>query len=451
MRGVHWLLGGISIEIVAFALIASLGDIRSSAVAFVALYLTASIGYLVAVAALLRGSAPPPRLAFVAVAALLLRIPVLFACEPSDDMNRYLWEGRILNAGHDPYTTAPTDPSLARYAADDPYHGAVNHPDWPAIYPPVTMLWHAGVAAVAYHPLAMKLSFLVAEALLVGVLLRLLRARGVAPGRVAIYALNPLAVYAIALEGHNDSVHLALLLASVLFVSVKPKPTAAAIAWTCAVLTKAFAIVAAPAVIPATRPRHWIVPAGIVVAVAVIFRETGLAPLRTLGRFGGEMQTNDSIHALVAAALRVVGLSDPSFSRWATALLAGSAALFVIRATPDDPARRVALLVGTLLLALPTAHPWYFLMIVPFLCLFPWTGWLVFTGSCMLPYLAYAQIEATGEWVELDLVRWAAYAPLLAWLAFTAARRLRNPIDRGRPRGDAVRIATNPTLDSEHR
>jgi len=34
----------------------------------------------------------------------------------------------------------------------------------------------------------------------------------------------------------------------------------------------------------------------------------------------------------------------------------------------------------------PTLHPWYLALLVPFLCLYPRSGWLLFTGTVFLAY-----------------------------------------------------------------
>lgn len=68
--------------------------------------------------------------------ATLARI-ALIPAPPSDDINRYLWEGKILNAGISPYAVAPNAEELTKLAATAPYHAQINHPHMPAAYPPL--------------------------------------------------------------------------------------------------------------------------------------------------------------------------------------------------------------------------------------------------------------------------------------------------------------------------
>lgn len=54
----------------------------------------------------------------------------------SDDVYRYLWEGTLLNAGGNPFLTAPA----AVRGLDDALAARVNHPEITAIYPPIAQL-----------------------------------------------------------------------------------------------------------------------------------------------------------------------------------------------------------------------------------------------------------------------------------------------------------------------
>ncbi len=86
----------------------------------------------------------------VGVAARL----VFFAPEPflSDDVFRYLWDGRVQLAGYSPYGVPPIDLFMADVEGDWPPEEhvgpRVNHPDIPTIYPPGLELIFWGAAAL---------------------------------------------------------------------------------------------------------------------------------------------------------------------------------------------------------------------------------------------------------------------------------------------------------------
>ena len=77
------------------------------------------------------------------VVAVLLRL-VALPLEPGDDFWRYQWEGKVQNAGFNPYVLAPNDEQLVPLRAEFPNWSQINHRDFSAIYPPGTELLFAG-------------------------------------------------------------------------------------------------------------------------------------------------------------------------------------------------------------------------------------------------------------------------------------------------------------------
>src|SRR5437867_3983262 len=123
-------------------------------------------------------SAPPARaglLVFaVAAAARLALLPVPPAL--SDDIYRYVWEGRVAAEGMDPYHLSPRDTALA--ALRDPaVYPRINHPELATIYPPVAIAGFALVARLSPTVQAMKLWVVLHDLALVLLLLAWARAR----------------------------------------------------------------------------------------------------------------------------------------------------------------------------------------------------------------------------------------------------------------------------------
>jgi len=75
---------------------------------------------------------------------------LFFQPRTSDDAYRYIWDGRVLLAGVDPYRFAPLDSALAglRYPLLFPEGELplISRPGVPTIYPPIAQLWLALVA-----------------------------------------------------------------------------------------------------------------------------------------------------------------------------------------------------------------------------------------------------------------------------------------------------------------
>ena len=152
--------------------------------------------------------------------AILLRI-VALPLEPGDDLWRYQWEGKVQNAGFNPYVLAPNDEKLAPVRAQFADWSRINHRDFSAIYPPGTELLFAALSRFAAGPLAYKLLFAAADLAAIAVLLRLIGG----PTRfadAAWYAWNPLVVYSFAGAAHFDSLMILPMLAGILLFHPQP-------------------------------------------------------------------------------------------------------------------------------------------------------------------------------------------------------------------------------------
>ena len=105
---------------------------------FIIVALAQGAFYLAAVALTWRGGLSRRALIGVLAVAALMRLVVLLAPPYlSDDINRYVWDGRVQGAGINPYRYIPADPHLATLR-DETIFPRINRADYaPTIYPPV--------------------------------------------------------------------------------------------------------------------------------------------------------------------------------------------------------------------------------------------------------------------------------------------------------------------------
>ena len=111
-------------------------------------YALAWIAYVVA-GGIISRSARPPRgaLVWIVVVAIGLRLICLARTpELSTDVWRYLWDGRVANAGTNPYRYPPDAPQL-RYLRDANWQG-INHKSISTIYPPGAQVMFMALARV---------------------------------------------------------------------------------------------------------------------------------------------------------------------------------------------------------------------------------------------------------------------------------------------------------------
>lgn len=142
----------------------------------------------------------------------------------SDDIYRYVWDGRVQLAGIDPYRFVPLDPALAglRDSALFPpgRPPMINRPDVPTLYPPGAQVWFVVVAALTPASWALTVLRLGAAAAVVATTGVVGRWLGPDRGRALLYGANPLIMIEAANAGHLDAL-VALAVAGVGWSAVR--------------------------------------------------------------------------------------------------------------------------------------------------------------------------------------------------------------------------------------
>ena len=208
-----------TLRILAVALIlvhaglAAAGDLRGRIPGFLVVY--GGVLAVVAVSWRLARIVGPKATPLVLAAALGMRLAAAWGGPAlSDDLYRYVWDGRMQVAGVHPYAHAPDDPVLAAYRDD--VWSRINHRELPTVYPPLAEGAFFLLAALGLGPGGFQVAMGVIDFGVVLLLLRLLRARGLPEDRLVLYAWAPLAVLETAGSGHMEPLGVALVLAAVL-------------------------------------------------------------------------------------------------------------------------------------------------------------------------------------------------------------------------------------------
>ena len=333
----------------------------------------------------------------------------------SDDVHRYVWEGRVQLAGGNPYAWNDR-PDAARWAAlRDAAWRRVAHKSYTAVYPPLWQLAARAVAWVSPSVAAMKAFLVACELVLWGVLAALLRRRGLPPSRLLALAWSPLAIVEIAGSGHNDPFGMLWLGLGLLALEAGRGGLSAA----CVALgfeAKLLPAFVALAWVRSYRPRQLALAAGVALLVTAPFVSAGAGLWRTLDAYGA-WRFNESALAL----LDLAGASRVGATRIAALLVAGLALLLAARGVE---AARSGLAVVAASLAL-AAHglPWYALWLLPWLVLADAPAALLFTWTVGFAYLVYPAWQSGGGWHLGWGIRALEYGPCLAVAAWTWARR----------------------------
>jgi hypothetical protein len=379
-------------------------------------------------------------LGFLLVCGALLRI-TLIARPPdlSDDVFRYLWDGRVTAAGISPYELPPNDPALAEIAPE--LARRVAHRDVVTVYPPVAQAAFR-VFGASGHLLAWKVFAAAADLSIVAILW------SGAPGgafAAALYAFHPLPVTEAAGEGHLDSLGVVLLLASLAHLA-RRRRALAGIALAMSVLTKYVSLAAA---IPLLRRGRFKFLAAGVLCAAVLWlaaSRPGVSPFGGLGQYVTRWDFNSPIYTAAVGWMDSSGLPQTAkdaflglkakwnhpawtmrvfpyfysafFARVLLGLLLAAALALIAFRVPDLETSVFASLAALLLLS-PTLHPWYLLWVLPFAARKREPAFLYLSFCVPLSYALLYPLPG----VSRGLLWAAEFLPFAALLAGTLARR----------------------------
>jgi hypothetical protein len=365
---------------------------------------------------------------------LIARVCIL-SMPPSDDMYRFLWEGKILGSGFNPFVLAPNDPALAHLR--DANWMLINHPNLPTLYPPLAQAVFWLLATIGDAIPVFKIGFAFFDVLGFFALRSLLGVRseaaasGAGPARsaaagsaeavsgnartLAIYFLNPLLVFEITGRGHFESLP---ILFNILFLGAllnhKARKAHAPVLLALGAMAKISTLALAP-LLPFSLgwKRAWIWGAAIGVSVGGSLWAVGA--FTVLGKFATRFRFNAAIPSLLDGALPF--LSGDARRNLSMALFAMACLACLRLLRKAAPERQALWFMGLLLLFSPTLHPWYLLWALPFAALCLSRPWLLLTGTVLITYEVYGRAHVTGHWHENPWLRLPEYLPPLAmWL-----------------------------------
>jgi alpha-1,6-mannosyltransferase len=360
--------------------------------AFVIIALVQGAVWAAAAALVLRGGDQRSALVLILGTAVLLRLMALAApVFLSDDINRYIWDGRVQAAGINPYRYIPTDPELEPLR-DPLIFPNINRNNYaPTIYPPVAQMLFLVANRFAETALAVKLLFVTIEAVGIGTLIFILRAAGRPPEHILLYAWHPLPVWEIAGSGHVDAAIVTFAtLALAAAVSGRRVWSAAPLA--AATLVKFFPLVLAPALWRPAKSNFgdWRWPAAfIAVIVAAYLPYIGVGS-RALGFLPGYIAEE---HFGSGAGFWLLGMIRRAIATPLAAYLGLAASVMAALSIgalrrPPEPRSGLnwAMTLGTAALFFASPHyPWYFVWLVALLTAAPWwPAWWLTLAAVLL-------------------------------------------------------------------
>jgi alpha-1,6-mannosyltransferase len=373
----------------------------------------------------------------------------------SSDVYRYVWDGHVQANGINPYRYVPEALELSSLR-DDRIFPNINPEDrkWLSPYPPVAQMVFAAVARI--HSLSVttfKAAMSSFDLITVLLLMLVLARSGLDPARAIIFAWHPLAIFEGSHSGHIEAVFIAFL-ALALWAWSERKPALTGIALALATLVKFYPVLLLPVFLiakgdPSDAPgdavdanvgsskssslaalfsRRSLTLLGAFVATVALAYLPYLGAGRNLLGFLRDYVVEEGFiqggtrYFLLTLVREIIPMPTAVFIVLAAIALAVASVRWLLRAKLDavDVANAAMALTGLYLLLTTPRYAWYYILMIPFLCLAPRVGWLYLTCASALLYLVwYTPLVYPGIplwlgvgifWPAIGLLLWERYS-----------------------------------------
>jgi hypothetical protein len=399
--------------------------------------------------------------------ALIFRVTLIFSVPiHENDFQRYLWDGKVAAAGINPYLFEPGAIRLHEQGIVTPYlepnsrvpwrgrefsdgekqiltqltrlrdenptlYGRIGHKAVPTVYPPLAQaLFSMSNLLFGDSLIGLKAILVFFDALVILVIIGILRRLELNSAWVAVYAWSPLVLKEFANSAHYDAVPLFFTLLAIYAALGKKRQFTAAIALALGTLAKFFSAILFPVLIP-LRLSHWrsfALFAALILAAYLPFFFWNNAGIRQvfagLGVYNEHWQYNAGLFALIQQTFAQM------VPAWSASLLPAKIVVALIllvilfrqSVRPGDGRQglvhRCFVVIATLFVLSPTAFPWYYTLVMPFLCVFPKRPWIMLSWLLPLSYLDFhtdTLLSRSLFWhiPALSWIIWGTFALLL--------------------------------------
>ena len=369
---------------------------------------------------------------------------IIFLAYPAgNDVFRYIWEGYIQNFGFNPFVFAPADPVLADITGGKiyPFWRQINHADLSAAYPPFALLLFKLLAGLNPSLLFFKFGMVIFDIGVMIVLMLIIRQLSIRPSRLLLYAANPFVLLYVAGEGHMDVIQLFFLTLALYLILFKNHLFSGFLILGIAAMSKYFALLAWPFLVNAENRLNSLA-AFIPLIFYLPYLDAGTDLFHSLGLFASNYHYNDSLTMLLRWFF-----GDPYLVATTIFLMSG---LIWIYLFVHDKLRSTYLAFGCLMLFLPTLHPWYLVLIAPFLVIYPSRAWLYLQAGVVFTFPVIAVEFKTGVFQEIGWLKWFEYIPFFIFLAWGLLRDGYLFRDRAFAKPKSI-TAIVPSLNEEYR
>jgi hypothetical protein len=364
----------------------------------------------------------------------------LFTAPPdqSDDIYRYIWDGKLQYYHISPYKYAPEDPALSDYHSQT-LPELVNFPEIKTIYPPLAqLLFRLSYTLFGESAVGMKFLFLLfmMGSIFLFYKIREQRQPGDKPiidsprsgaWLIIFFAWNPLVIMETAVNGHLD-IMMVFFLLGFLFLFKQHLWAPAGILLACAVLTKLIPVILTPLIFiyflrekifttkntKDTKRRLIIMSrfygAFVVTVVGsyALFLDSWQNMFLTAFNYGTKWYFNNPVFMVILSIFK----HNPS-AHFVSFMLFILIYLFILFGKMPIEKKFFWAFFAFIFMN-PALHPWYLMVLLSLLCIY-YSRWvMLWSGTVIFAYIVVYQYKLTGVWVDSWWVMALEYLPLLA-------------------------------------
>jgi len=348
------------------------------------------------------------KFSYVIVVAILARIIVLWGFPNlSDDIYRFIWDGRLWHSGAHPFMMTPSAYLETHGDAWQPLHDLLNSPDYYSIYPPITQaIFYCSTAlsnTIGGAATIMQIVHCCADLITLYLITLLLKDLGLPKSRIYLYALHPLIIIELILNLHHESLVICFLVATLLCIK-REKMILGGLALGAAIATKILPVLFLPVLFfYLTGRKHWVFLFSVVLSTLAFFFPLLWEPevvsnlMQSADLYMRKFEFNASIYYLYRSigymiyGFNLIHVFGPVLSL-STLIIIGCISLIPLKRNITFE-HLVFLMLMTFMVYLflsSTVHPWYVSTVIA-LCIFTkYRMPLIWGGLIFLTYVNYS-------------------------------------------------------------
>ncbi len=407
------------------------GTARSSFGPLLGLFALLFWGYWLRVRPLLHTHNQPKPDRFLLGAAVLFRLLLLLALPAlSDDYARFVWDGKLLLQGVNPFQYLPAEIMAGgltpTVGADPALFRLLNSPNYYTVYPPVGQVFFAlatwaSPGSLFGSVVMLRLPLLLAELGTLWLMVRLLQRAGQNPNLALLYGLNPLVALELTGNVHFEALMIFFGLLSV-YLWQRQRSVLSAGALALAIATKLLPVLALPVLFSVVGWRRagqytgWVALFSVLLFAPFLNLTLLLNMLESIDLYFRKFEFNASVYYLVrAVGYWLTGYNVVSQIGLWLSLLTTVLLLVIAFAKQHAPPVRLLWMLTVYLAMATTVHPWYVTTLVA-VAVFarPLSYALLWSGLVWLSYSAYQTLPIREQPVLLLL----EYVPVLVLFVY---------------------------------